>query len=107
MITTTQHAQELQSILISILDQFCPTETFKISTQDKPWMNQELKKLKRRRMREYQKRGKTEKYLKLAEEFKNKYKSAAEKFLRRKIETLKSLQSFKIDGCPAWGMYGG
>ena len=88
-ITTTQHAQDLQNILISKLDQFCPPETFKISTQDKPWMNQDLKKLKRRRMREYQKRGKTEKYQKLAKEFNYKYKSAAEKFLRRNMETLK------------------
>ena len=40
-------------------------------------------------MREYQKNGKSTKYQKLNEEFCKKYKSAASKFMNRKIEALK------------------
>ena len=97
-ITTTQHANELQNLLLK-LDEFCPLETFKVSTQDKPWMNKELKKLKRRKMREYHKNGKSGKYKKLDGEFGLKYKSAAKKFMNRKIQSLKETnpgQAFKI-----------
>ena len=50
-------------------------------------------------MREYQKRGKSEKYQKLDQEFTKKYKSAAKKFMERKIEALRETkpgQAFKI-----------
>ena len=95
-ITTTQHSQDLQKLLMCKLDEFCPTETFKISTQDKPWINAELKKLKRQRMREWQRNGKTEKYEKLAKEFDQKFKSNAKKFLRKKIDDLKETQPGKV-----------
>ena len=65
-ITATEQAQKLQELLLSKLDAYCPLETFKLSSQDKAWINAELKQLNRRKMREWQKRGKTEKYEKLA-----------------------------------------
>ena len=98
-ITVTQHSQELQNILIGKLDELCPQVSFKVNNQDKPWINKELKKLKRSKMREYQKRGKSEKYQKLDQEFTKKYKSAAKKFMERKIEALRETkpgQAFKI-----------
>ena len=52
-------------------------------------MNSELKTLKRKRMREYRERGKTDKYDKLKNEFKLKFKKAAENFLRKNVDTLK------------------
>ena len=88
-ITVNQHAEELQKILAAKLDEHCPLKTFKVSTHDKPWINKELKILKRRRMREYQKNGKSVKYQKLNQEFNEKYKSAAKKFMNRKIGALK------------------
>ena len=98
-ISVSQHAQELQNTLIGKLDEFCPLESFKVSNQDKPWINKELKILKRRKMREYQKRGKSEKYQKLDQEFHLKYKAAAKKFMDHKIKALKETkpgQAFKI-----------
>ena len=49
-------------------------------------------------MREWQKRGKTEKYEKLAKEFELKYNAAAQKFMKKKIEALKETQPGKAFG---------
>lgn len=51
-------------------------------------MTAELKSLHRLKSREYTKRGKTEKYRTLAKKFKDMYKNAAEKYLRRNIDEL-------------------
>ena len=85
----------LQKLLISKLDEYCPLQTFKLSSQDKPYMTFQLKKLHRIKQRVYLKRGKTEKYDKLAAEFKQKLDAAAEKFLKNKMDSLKETQPGK------------
>ena len=91
----TEQTQKLQDLLIQKLDELCPLTSFKLSSQDKAWMNPELKCLKRKRMREYLKRGKTEKYNQLLKEFELKYKAAAEKYLKNKMDTLKEAKPGK------------
>ena len=49
-------------------------------------------------MREWQKRGKSTKYDKLTEEFDKKYKIAAEKYMRKKIDALKEVNPGKAYG---------
>ena len=46
-------------------------------------------------MREWQKRGKTAKYNKLANEFETKYTKAAEKYINKKVEALKQTEPGK------------
>ena len=70
------------------MDNFCPEKTVKISSQDKPWITAELKKISRQKSREYQKRGKTAKYRELAKTFKMKYKEQTAKFLRKNMVEL-------------------
>ena len=62
------------------LDEFLPQKMVKIGIDDKPFMTLELKELKRKRMREYVKNGKSEKYLRLREDFKQKFKKRISKF---------------------------
>ena len=88
-ISPDNQAKILQDILNQKLDECCPVQSFKVNCQDKPWMNGELKKLKRRKMREWQKNGKSTKYENLLKEFNQKYKTAAEKYMRKKIDALK------------------
>ena len=78
----SEQAQQLQDLLMRKLNEFCPRKTFKLSSQDKAWMNADLKMLKRKKMREWVKGGRTEKYKKLAEEFEVKYDAAAAKYLK-------------------------
>ena len=75
--STSEHAQELQQLFMNKLDEYCPTQTMRIGTQDKPFINKELKVLKRQKQREWVKNGKSDKYMKIAAIFKTKYKQAS------------------------------
>ena len=87
-ITPTLQAGAFERILREKLDLFCPEKTVKISSQDKPWITGDLKKLHRQKCREYIKRGKSLKYKNLSNQFKEKYKLEAEKFLRKNMDNL-------------------
>ena len=89
--TATELASKFEGILKTNLDKHCPTKTTKISSQDKPFFNSELKKLHRLKSREYTKRGKTEKYKALKDEFDKKFKVAAQKYLDKNVEELKNV----------------
>ena len=62
----------------------------RISSQDKPFITAELKKLDRQKSSVYTKRGKTDKYKQLERQFKEKYKSAAKKYLNKNMDSLKN-----------------
>ena len=88
-LSPTKKAQNFEELLRSKLDIFCIEKSIKIGSHDKPWVNGEIKKLHRLKSREYVKNGTSEKYKKLQKEFKNKYFSAAEKYMHKSIEELK------------------
>ena len=94
-LTSDEHAIWLQKLLINKLDEVCPVQTMRVSFQDKPFINKELKTLSRRKQREYVKKGKTEKYNKLKTKFDIKYKMAAEKYMKSKVKDLKETQPGK------------
>ena len=71
------------------LDEVFPTKTVRLSNKDKKWMDYELKKLDRAKKREWCKRGKTDKYLRLKNDFEEKFKKAAEQFLEKNVRELK------------------
>ena len=70
----TEQTAVFEKILNEKLDLFCPEKTMKVSSQDKPWINGELKAIARQKNREYNKRGKSATYKKLAKKFEEKYK---------------------------------
>ena len=89
-LSPTEQVCRFQSLLNQKLDKFCPQKTVKLGTHEKPFITSELKTLKRKKMREYNKRGKTDKYNKLADIFDIKYKAAAQSYLRKNMDTLKN-----------------
>ena len=91
-LSPTAHAQELQSLLMGKLDELCPTQTMRVSAQDKPFINKELKTLNRKKQREYNKHGKSAKYTQLAATFSRKYKAAARSYIRNKVDELKEAE---------------
>ena len=98
-VSPTEQALMLENLLMSKLDEYCPIKSFKLSSQDRPFINFELKKLHRRKQREYVKNGKSKKYDELATKFEAKFCSAAEKFMKNKIEDLKQTkpgQAYKV-----------
>ena len=69
-----------QNVTNSLLVETFPEKEIVISPEDKPWFNEELRKLKRRRQREYNLRGRSEKYLELVSIFDEKSKNEISKY---------------------------
>ena len=65
------------------MEKMFPLKKLRISSDDKPWINCDLKYLARRKRREYVKHGRSVKYLKLQEKFDKKYCEAAERYLSK------------------------
>ena len=71
------------------LDEFCPVKVSKFSNMDKPFITPHLKSLRRQRVREYRKNGKSVKYHSLAAKFKEGFKTEAKKYLDKNVSELK------------------
>ena len=67
----------------------------RVSYQDKPFINKELKTLNRQKQRANIKWGKCQKYLDVKKEFDKKYKAAAARYIRTKVEDLKEAEPGK------------
>ena len=67
----------------------------KIGVGEKPFFTADLKALKRRRVREYRKNGKSMKYLRLLEEFQTKFQKAAGEYIRKNVDNLKETEPGK------------
>ena len=85
----SQQVEIFESIMNQKVQEFFPQKKVRIGVDDKIFMTSELKSLKRKRIREYKKHGKSMKYLMLAKEFKSKYKKAAENYIRKNVDNLK------------------
>ena len=68
-----------------ILETFCPSKVICSRPNDSPWISEEMKLLKRRIMRVYEKEGKTEKYKQLKMFYDKKLQSGALKY-RTKLQ---------------------
>ena len=53
----------------SMIAETFPLKTITLSSEDKPWFNEQLRSLKRARLREYNRHGKSVKYLELQTNF--------------------------------------
>ena len=70
-----------QRMTSDLVDIHFPLKRISISPYDKPWITEELKMIRRRRQRVYRKEGRSLKYLKLREEFDDKLKAEAAKYI--------------------------
>ena len=88
-LSPTQQVDNLQTTLEKKLDEIFPKKTIKTSSSDKPFITAELKKLDRKKKKEYRKWGRSDKYLKLQAEFQIKFKKAAKKYIEKNSTALK------------------
>ena len=91
-LSATELASQFENTLKDNLNKYCPEKTIKLGSQDKAWINAELKKLHRLKNREYVKRGKSDRYKSLSKEFDDKYLIEAQKFIDKNVESLKDTQ---------------
>ena len=86
----TEQVLAFESIVISKLDEILPMKSVKINPNfDKPYITAELKKLDRQIKREYRKRCKSEKYLRLKKCYDEKLEKAALAYLEKNVRSLK------------------
>ena len=89
-LSPTDQVYQFEQLTLKNLDLFCPEKEIKRSSQDKVWITSELKKIHRQKSREYIKRGKSEKYKKLSDQFLIKYNLEAQKYMQKNIDELKT-----------------
>ena len=84
-LTPTLMVAEYQEMMNKMVTETFPLKTITISGDDQVWFNEELRALKRTRLREYNRHGKTEKYQNLQSKFDIKFKNEFLKY-KTKIE---------------------
>ena len=86
-------AETLINMIINKLDEVCPEKERKISSDNEPWLNEKLEKLKRKKMRIYRKNRNSEKYKKLKKKYENALKEAKNQFKKRAIDDVMNAKS--------------
>ena len=76
---------EFENYSTSLIEHTFPEKMVTISNYDKPYMTQELKRIRRQRQRIYRSKGKCAKYLELKQKFDYKLKQEAEKYRQKVI----------------------
>ena len=76
ILSPNEQVENFQAKVVTKLETIFPTKKIRISSSDKPYITSELKKIDRRKKKEYRKNGKSVKYIKLKNEFDFKLKKA-------------------------------
>ena len=88
-------ASFLQNLLLEKYYDCFPVKVIRLSCDDKPWFNQELKQLDRRQKREYSKNNKSNHWKELNTKFLKECKKAKEHYYRNIVEDLKESEPRK------------
>ena len=83
-------AEKFEEKILEKVNQFFPEKRIKVNCNDKPWVDSVLLKLDRLRKREYNKRKKSPKWVKLTEIFNKRAKVLKEKYYENRVQELKS-----------------
>jgi hypothetical protein len=75
------------------LDEFCTTKTRRISNDDQPWFTENLRKLHRKKRREYNRNRRSRRYKRLQKLFERREKEEKLKFKKRMIDDVMQAKS--------------
>ena len=90
-----EKAATLQNMLLQKYNECFPEKSYKISSNDQPWISHKLKTMDRLRKREYNKHRKSEKWGKLNKAFKENVKCAKKDFYKKMVSDLMSKNTTK------------
>ena len=82
-LSVSEMVDTFQAVVNAILCQTFPEKQIVISPYDDPWFNEELRKLKRQKQRQYECHGKNAKYDKLQAKFDEKLKNEKLKYIQK------------------------
>ena len=86
-------AELLLSQVNAAVNKYLPEKTIRIASDDEPWFNQALKKLDRKRRREYNKNRRSDKYLRLSQQYKDRISNAKKRYKKDMIDDVKEAKS--------------
>ena len=86
-------AELLQNMVIEKLDEFCPTKTRRISNDDQPWFTENLRKLHRKKRREYNRNRRSRRFRRLQKLYESRQKEEKVKFKKRMIDDVMQAKS--------------
>ena len=81
----TKMVEKYQEIVEKLVTKIFPLKAITISSEDQVWFNEELRALRRTKMREYARHGKSQKYCEIKEKFDKKFLNEIQKY-KKKIE---------------------
>ena len=79
----TDMVGHFQKLSDRLLTEIFPEKEIVVSPEDKPWFNERLRTIKRQRQREYNRHGRSVKYIELASKFEQIFKSELSKYLEK------------------------
>ena len=82
-------AEILQNLLVSAFEELFPEKVKKVANDDQPFINEKLKKMKRKKCREFQKHRRSEKWRTLEEKYQDELGKTKKDYYRRKIRNLR------------------
>ena len=77
------------------MDVIFPENSFKVSNQDRPFINWKLKKLKRKVQRLYRRKGRKEEYLKVLKEYQEQFSKASKEYIDTNVAELRETNPAK------------
>ena len=85
-------ADKLQKLLVSKYEEYFPEKVRITSSDDQPFINEKLKKMKRKKCREYQKHRRSSKWKSLEIKYKEELEKTKKGYYRKKIRDLRKLK---------------
>ena len=86
---TSDKVETLDNMIREMVDIAFPPVTTKVHPNDKPYITAEIKKMDRKRKREFRLRGKSAKYHEINSVYKRKIKEGARKYIEKKVTFVK------------------
>ena len=93
--STTKQVEAYENLVENKVNQLFPEKKIRVTRKDKQFITSELKTLDRKKKREWKLKGKSERYILLRNEFRNKYKKASSDFLKKCVSDLKTSEPGK------------
>ena len=85
-LSPTALVESFQLHCTSLVEQYFPLKTVKLSSYDSPFFNERLRLLRRQRQREYRRAGRSEKYCEIKKSFDEAYQRAAHEYKDKIID---------------------
>ena len=87
--TVDEKTEIFQNMLMAEVERFFPKVKKHVTSDDQPFCNEKIKKLKRSKAREYRKSGKSKKWFELNKKYKKEVSKAKQSYYRNIVEDLK------------------